>query len=191
MRKLSGERNLSKSKASRREKLPVSASFDAAESGSTGESLDDVARKEIAKRLCEERVSPDFIYAFERTGDLVTDGNRDLWTAKALREWTRAFGEYRRRVEGDSKAIDLCFAMHHETGRTDPAKKKRPRHPNSRSLCSARAIESVTKLFDWTEIVAGTTSELSTIRVRYYSAARHTAEAHSVSMPNGASPNCL
>jgi hypothetical protein len=108
-----------------RAKLTVSASFDAAESGSIGESLDDVARKEIAKRLREERVSPDFIYAFERTGNLVTDGNRDLWTAKALREWTRAFGEYRRRAEGDSKAIDLCFAMHHETGRTDPAKKKR------------------------------------------------------------------
>jgi hypothetical protein len=28
-------------------------------------------------------------------------------------------------VEGDSKAIDLCFTLHHETGRTDPANKKR------------------------------------------------------------------
>lgn len=125
MRKLSGERNLSKSKASSQEKWPVSASFDAAESESIGESLDNVARKEIAKRLREERVSPDFIYAFERTGNLVTDENRDLWTAKTLREWTRALGEYRRRVEGDSKAIDLCLTLHHETGRTDPAKKKR------------------------------------------------------------------
>lgn len=86
MRKLSGERNLSKSKASSQEKWPVSASFDAAESESIGESLDNVARKEIAKRLREERVSPDFIYAFERTGNLVTDENRDLWTAKTLRE---------------------------------------------------------------------------------------------------------
>lgn len=101
------------------------ASFDAAESGSIGESLDDVARKEIAKRLREERVSPDFIYAFKKTGNLVTEENRDLWTAKTLREWTRALGEYRRRVEGDSKTIDLCFTMHHENGRTDPAKKKR------------------------------------------------------------------
>lgn len=91
MRKLSGGRNLSKSKASRKERLPVSASFDAAESESIGESLDNVARKEIAKRLREERVSPDFIYAFERTGNLVTDENRDLWTAKALRKWTRTW----------------------------------------------------------------------------------------------------
>jgi hypothetical protein len=125
MRKLRGERNLSKSKASRQERLPVSALFDAAESESSGEALDNVARKEIARRLREERVSPDFIYAFEKTGKLVTDDNRDLWTAKALREWTRALGEYRRRVEGDSKSIDLCFSLHHETGRTDPAKEKR------------------------------------------------------------------
>jgi hypothetical protein len=54
MRKLSGERNLAKSKASCEEKLPVSASFDAAESESIGESLDNVARKEIARRLREE-----------------------------------------------------------------------------------------------------------------------------------------
>ena len=125
MRKLSGERNLVNSNASREAKLSVSASFDATESVSIGESLDDVARKEIAKRLREERASPDFIYAFERTGNLVTDENRDFWTAKTLREWTRALGEYRRRVEGDSKAIDLCFTLHHETGRTDSAKKKR------------------------------------------------------------------
>jgi hypothetical protein len=125
MRKLSSERNLAKSKPSCEEKLPVSASFDAAESELTGDSLDYVARKEIARRLREERVSPDFIYAFEKTGNLVTDENRDLWTAKARRAWDRAFGEYRRRVEGDSKAIDLCFTLHHETGRTDSVNKKR------------------------------------------------------------------
>jgi hypothetical protein len=66
-------------------------------------------------------VSPDFIYAFEKTGNLITDDNRDLWTAKARRAWDRALGEYRRRLEGDSKAIDLCFTLHHETGHTDPA----------------------------------------------------------------------
>ena len=118
----------------------MSASFDTAESEPSGEALDNVARKEIARRLREERVSPDFIYAFEKTGNLVTDENRDLWTAKARRAWDRALGEYRRRVEGDSKAIDLCFTLHHETGRTDSAKKiALLRHPNSRDRCALRA----------------------------------------------------
>jgi hypothetical protein len=103
----------------------VSASFDATESESICDSRENVERKEIVRKLRQERVSPDFIYAFEKTGNLVTDENRDLWTAKALREWTRALREYRRRVESDSKTIDLCFTLHHETGRTDPAKKKR------------------------------------------------------------------
>src|SRR5713101_2539515 len=106
MRKLRGELNLAKSNSSIEEKVPVSASFDAAEA------MDNVAREEIARRLREERVSPDFIYAFEKTGNLVTDESRDLWTAKARRAWDRALGEYRRRVEGDSKAIDLCFTLH-------------------------------------------------------------------------------
>ena len=82
MRKLRGERNLVKSKASGEAKLPVSTSFASAESDLVGESLDDAARKEIARRLRQERVSPDFIYAFEKTGNLVTDENRDLWTAE-------------------------------------------------------------------------------------------------------------
>jgi hypothetical protein len=124
MRKLSGEQNLVNSNASRETKLPVSASF-AAEAESIGESRENVERKEIVRRLRQERVSPDFIYAFEKTGNFVTGENRDRWTAKALREWTRALREYRRRVESDSKTIDLCFTLHHETGRTDPAKKKR------------------------------------------------------------------
>lgn len=123
MRKLSGERNSAISKASGEEKLPVSASFDATES--IDGSRENVARKEIVRRLRQECVSPDFIYAFEKTGNLVTDENRDLWTAKALREWTRALREYRRRVESNSKTIDLCFTLHHESDRTDPARKKR------------------------------------------------------------------
>ena len=125
MRKPSRERNLTISEASCEEKLPVSTSFDATEFESIGDPRENDARKEIVRRLLQERVSPDFIYAFEKTGNLVTDENRHLWTAKARRAWDRALGEYRRRVEGDSKAIDLCFTLHHETGRTDSANKKR------------------------------------------------------------------
>jgi hypothetical protein len=100
-------------------------SVSATESESIGDFLEASARKEIAATLREERVSPDFIYAFEKTSYLVTDENRDLWTAKALREWSRALQEYRQRVKADCRAIDLCFALLHEKGRTDQANKKR------------------------------------------------------------------
>ncbi|HEY4047074.1 MAG TPA: hypothetical protein VGM27_09420 [Acidobacteriaceae bacterium] len=77
---------------------------------------DGATRKEIARRLREDRVSPDFIYAFERTGHIVTEENRDLWTAKARREWNGALRDYRRRVE--SRAIDFCFTC--TTNPVDP-----------------------------------------------------------------------
>jgi hypothetical protein len=51
MRKLSGERNLAKSKRACEEKFPVSASIDAVESEQSGPSLDNVARTEVARRL--------------------------------------------------------------------------------------------------------------------------------------------
>lgn len=44
------------------------------------ETPDEATRKEIARRLRQERVSPDSIYAFEKTGLMVTEENRDLWT---------------------------------------------------------------------------------------------------------------
>jgi hypothetical protein len=48
----------------------------------------------------------------------VTEENRDLWTAKARREWNGALRDYRRRVESDSKAIDFCFTC--TTNPVDP-----------------------------------------------------------------------
>ncbi len=93
MMKPSGERNCVNSNASREAKLSASASFAATESESIGDSRENIARKEMVRRLRQERVSPDFIYAFEKTGNLVTNENRDLWTSKAFREWNRALRE--------------------------------------------------------------------------------------------------
>ncbi|HUA97361.1 MAG TPA: hypothetical protein VMA34_03485 [Terracidiphilus sp.] len=82
-------------------------------------------RRRIAQTLRRDRVSPDVIYAFEKTGNLVNEGDRDLWTGKTLREWDRALRQYRRQVEADSRTINLCFTLHHENGRSETTKKKR------------------------------------------------------------------
>ena len=88
------------------------------------ESADPGARRRIARTLRRDGVSPDFIYAFEKTGNLVNEDNRDFWTGKTLREWDRALRQYRRQVEADSRTIDLCFTLHHEGTRNEAARKK-------------------------------------------------------------------
>ncbi len=89
------------------------------------ETPDEATRKEIARRLRQERVSPDSIYAFEKTGLMITEENRDLWTPGSLRRWNQALHEFRRGVEADSRAIDLCFTLQHESAHSELAKRKR------------------------------------------------------------------
>jgi hypothetical protein len=70
-------------------------------------------------------VSPDLIYAFAKTGRLVTEDNRGQFSPAQLREWKRTLGAYRRRAEADSRAVELCYALHDEHGRSELAKKRR------------------------------------------------------------------
>jgi hypothetical protein len=89
------------------------------------ETPDEDTRREIARRLRQERVSPDSIYAFEKSGLMITEENRDLWTAESLRRWNHVLHEFRRGMEADSRAINLCFTLHHESARSELAKRKR------------------------------------------------------------------
>lgn len=75
-------------------------------------------RAKMLARFREEKASPDFIYAFERTGNLVTGENRDEWSAKELKEWDRLLQEYRRLVAMEDRIIDLCFRLPLESGRS-------------------------------------------------------------------------
>jgi hypothetical protein len=70
-------------------------------------------------------VSPDLIYAFSRTGRIVTEENRHLLTPEQHRDWKEALREYRRRAEADERAIDLCYTLLHESGRSELANRKR------------------------------------------------------------------
>lgn len=71
------------------------------------------------------QVSPDLMYAFTKTGLLVTEDSRDRISPAQLREWKRTLGAYRRRAEMDSRAIELCYSLHHERGRSDLSQKRR------------------------------------------------------------------
>jgi hypothetical protein len=71
------------------------------------------------------QVSPDLMYAFTKTGLLVTEDSRDRISPAQLREWKRTLGAYRRRAEVDSRATELCYSLHHERGRSDLSEKRR------------------------------------------------------------------
>jgi hypothetical protein len=60
------------------------------------------------------RVSPDLIYAFSKTGRIVTEENSHLLTPEQHGNWKQALREYRRRAEADDRAIDLCYTLLHE-----------------------------------------------------------------------------
>jgi hypothetical protein len=70
-------------------------------------------------------VSPALIYAFSKTGLVVTEENRDRLPPAEYREWKQALREYQRRLDADSKAVALCYTLHHELGRSELSKKKR------------------------------------------------------------------
>src|SRR5271168_3527213 len=63
--------------------------------------------------------------AFSKTGRIVTKENRVRLSAAQHREWKRALREHRRRAAAGSRAVDLCYALHHESGRSDLSNKRR------------------------------------------------------------------
>ena len=71
------------------------------------------------------QVSPDLIHAFAKTGLLVTEDNCDRLASSQMREWKRTLRAYRRRADADSRAIELCYSLYHDRGRSDLSVKRR------------------------------------------------------------------
>ena len=96
-------------------------------------SMPDAIAESLGHELTDElrlvfrraNVSPDLIYAFSKTGRIVTEENRVRLSAAQHQEWKQALREYRRRAEADSRAVDLCYTLHHESGRSDLSDKRR------------------------------------------------------------------
>ena len=89
------------------------------------ESLRQEITDELRSVFRRSHVSPDLIYAFSRTGRIVTEENRHLLTPEEHHNWKGALREYRRQAEADERAIDLCYTLLHESGRSELANRKR------------------------------------------------------------------
>ncbi len=53
----------------------------------------------MIETMSQAGTDPAFIYAFKRTGRIVTESNKHGLTEKELRQWNDAIDEYQRRVE--------------------------------------------------------------------------------------------
>lgn len=79
-------------------------------------------RKEMLANLHSEGAALDFIYAFEKTGNLITAENRREWSRAELEEWNQLLRAYERKIVFESRIIDLAFllprgARHAELGK--------------------------------------------------------------------------
>ena len=93
--------------------------------GPIAESLQHQYSEEMVALFRRSNVNPALIYAFSKTGLIVTEENRDRLSSTEIREWKRALREYKRRLGADSKAVALCYTLHHETDRSGLSDKKR------------------------------------------------------------------
>lgn len=89
------------------------------------ESLRQEFTDELSLVFRRSRISPDLIYAFSKTGQVVTEENNHLLTPEQHGNWKQALREYRRQAEADERAINLCFTLLHESGRSQSADGKR------------------------------------------------------------------
>jgi hypothetical protein len=60
---------------------------------------DEKYERMMIEAMTEVGISQAMIFAFKRTGRIVTETNKHLLTAEELREWYDAIDEYHRRVE--------------------------------------------------------------------------------------------
>ena len=80
---------------------------------------------ELVVHFRETGVNPALIHAFATTGRLVSEENKHLVSHQELQEWRRAVRGYGRKLDADSKAVDLCFRLLHRAGNSGLAAKKR------------------------------------------------------------------
>lgn len=94
-------------------------------SGAEAAALNQELTDELRLVFRRANLSRDLIYAFAKTGRIVTEENRDRLSPMQHREWKRALREYRRRAAADSRAIELCYSLYHERGHADLSKRRR------------------------------------------------------------------
>lgn len=81
-------------------------------------------RKDVLAKLHREGAALDFLYAFEKTGNLITRENRDEWSRAELAEWNQLLQTYERKVVLESRIIDLAFLLPRGARQADLGKQK-------------------------------------------------------------------
>ena len=56
-------------------------------------------QQDMMETMAQAGINPAFIYAFKRTGRIVTESNRHRLTEKELRQWNDAIDEYQHKVD--------------------------------------------------------------------------------------------
>ncbi len=72
--------------------------------------------EEMTALMEEAGIHPAHIYAFRKTGHMVSEENHARLSAAELKEWHAALKEYERKAEHENKAIELCFLMRARVG---------------------------------------------------------------------------
>ncbi|HYY68868.1 MAG TPA: hypothetical protein VE734_03980 [Terriglobales bacterium] len=55
--------------------------------------------QDMIETMAQAGINPAFIYAFKRTGRIVTESNKHRFTEKELRGWNDALSEYKHKVD--------------------------------------------------------------------------------------------
>lgn len=71
---------------------------------------------EMTALMDEAGIHPAHIYAFRKTGRMVSEENRDRPDPAELREWHSALRAYERKADRENKAIERCFLLRARAG---------------------------------------------------------------------------
>jgi hypothetical protein len=80
---------------------------------------------EMTALMEETGIHPAHIYAFRKTGLMVSEENRERLSPAALKEWQAALKEYERKTDRENKAIELCFLMRARAGGKKASREER------------------------------------------------------------------
>jgi hypothetical protein len=81
--------------------------------------------EEVTAVMEEAGIHPAHVYAFRKTGRMVSEDNRERLSAAELKEWHAALKEYERKTDRENKAIELCFLLRARFGGKKASREER------------------------------------------------------------------
>lgn len=81
--------------------------------------------EEMTALMEETGIHPAHIYAFRKTGRMVSEESLERLSPAELKEWYSALREYERKTERENKAVELCFMMRARAGGKKASREER------------------------------------------------------------------